>query len=139
MSSLKFPLLFLMTCSTGLLAQNSLHIAASQDDVARINQLLDAGAVVDATMDGGNTALMVAAKFGKVNACKTLLDRGAKVNQANNEGNTPMMIAVSAGRAKVVQFLMTRKADLSIKNKDGMDARDLARLMDYEDILKLLI
>ena len=134
-----FLCIVLAAMACPLFAQGEVHLAVAQNDAARVSQLLEAGADVNAVMEGGNTALMVGAKYGREEICRLLLDKGALINQANNEGNTALMVAVTAGRRKVVQLLLSRKADLTVKNRDGMDARELADLMGYEDILRLLI
>src|SRR5690606_25116347 len=57
-----------------------LHIAAGNDDVAAIRQLLSGGTEIDARDSSGATALLVATRANKVRAAQTLIAAGADVN-----------------------------------------------------------
>lgn len=62
--------------------ETPLHWAASCDDVAALDALLDAGADIDARggVIGGGTALNDATAFGQWRAARRLVDRGADVS-----------------------------------------------------------
>lgn len=62
-------------------AERPLHWAASSDDVAALDALLDAGADVEApgSVIDGSTALMDAVAFGQWRAARRLVERGAAV------------------------------------------------------------
>lgn len=116
----------------------SLHLAAASGNVSEVEVLINAGVDINGTMTGGNTPLMVSAKFDQIDAMKVLLDNNARINLTNQKGNTALIVAVTAKRIKAVELLVTRNANISIKNKDGLDARDIARMLGYTEILKLL-
>jgi hypothetical protein len=61
--------------------ETPLHWAASSDDIAVLDALLDAGADIDAdgAVIAGGTALTDATAFGQWNAARRLLERGARV------------------------------------------------------------
>jgi hypothetical protein len=61
-------------------SETSLHWAASSDDVAVLDALIDAGADVDApgAITGGGTPLADATAFGQWQAAQRLVERGAR-------------------------------------------------------------
>jgi len=67
---------------TGPHTETPLHWAASSDDVAVLDALLDAGADIEATgaVIAGGTPMADATAFGQWNAARRLLERGATTN-----------------------------------------------------------
>src|ERR1700736_5182835 len=65
---------------TGRHSETPLHWAASSDDVAVLDALLDNGADIEApgAVIGGGTPLADAVAFGQWNAARRLVDRGAR-------------------------------------------------------------
>jgi ankyrin repeat protein len=65
---------------TGPRAETALHRAASSDDVAALDALLDAGAYIEAdgAVVGGRTAVSNAVAFRQWNAARRLIERGAR-------------------------------------------------------------
>ena len=65
---------------TGPRAETALHRAASSDDVAALDALLDAGADIEAdgAVVGGRTAVSNAVAFRQWNAARRLIERGAR-------------------------------------------------------------
>jgi uncharacterized protein len=61
-------------------AETALHWAASSDDIAVLDALLDAGADIEArgAVIGGGTALADATAFGQWRAARRLIERGAR-------------------------------------------------------------
>ena len=102
MKKRSIPILLLLTfwLSRGLCAQAHLSPASSElieiagnGDVAQVQQLLDAGADVNAQDGDGSTALVNAAWLSDIATVRLLLDRGAQVN-APKGGMTPLMVAL---------------------------------------------
>lgn len=62
--------------------ETPLHWAASADDVAALDALLDAGAAIDldGAIIGGGTALDNAVAFGQWNVARRLVERGARLS-----------------------------------------------------------
>jgi ankyrin repeat protein len=79
-----------------------------------VEVLLAAGAVVDASDDAGNTALMDAAVAGRNRVVELLLKAGADVNAANNKGITALINACLSGNAGVVETLLEAGADVYV-------------------------
>ena len=66
----------------GAHAETPLHWAASSDDLAALDALLDAGADIEApgAVIGGGTPLADAVAFGQWQAARRLIERGARAN-----------------------------------------------------------
>src|SRR5437762_885233 len=81
-----------------------------------IEKLLAAGVDPNAANQGGETALMTAARTGNVDAVKVLLDRKADVNAKENvHGQTALMWAVIENHVPVVKLLLARGAEIDAK------------------------
>lgn len=118
-------------------AETPLHWAASCDDVALIDALLDAGANIEApgAIFTGGTPMSDAVVFGQWNAARRLLERGAKttfwqsaalglldeVRKHFNGASSPSQDEITnafwnachGGQRHVAEFLMTHGADLN--------------------------
>eukprot|EP00929_Paragymnodinium_shiwhaense_P070192 TRINITY_DN35532_c0_g1_i1.p1 TRINITY_DN35532_c0_g1~~TRINITY_DN35532_c0_g1_i1.p1 ORF type:complete len:316 (-),score=62.49 TRINITY_DN35532_c0_g1_i1:406-1263(-) len=71
-----------------------LIVAAAEGDLAKVQQLLACGALVNATCDHvGNTPLHEAAQMGRLEVVESLLAAKASVEAANHQGYTPYAIA----------------------------------------------
>jgi ankyrin repeat protein len=84
-----------------------------------VKLLLEAGADANATMKGGETVLMLAARSGNVDTVKALLARGAKHDARERHGQTPLMWAAAEGHTAVVRALMDAGADSSATLDSG--------------------
>lgn len=139
---MRFTLIVFSTLCFSLasFAQNSgnLHLAVVNGDLDQIRSLIQAGVEVDATMSGGWTPLMVSAKYGKFNVMETLINADAKVDLTNLEGNTALMVAVTANQIQAVKILLASGANVSKKNRRGLAAEDIARILGYTEIMRLL-
>ena len=136
-----------------------LHDAARVGDVARLEELLEAGKargkkIVDVVDNNGMTAIYTAAArghlavvdalhaagaahtlhdvclAGDVDRVKALLDKGADVN-AKYRGLTPLICASLHGRVDVIALLEANGADAAAKGPGGY-ARQGMTADDYE-------
>ena len=95
------------------MSHDPLQTAAARGDVAEVRRLLAAGADVDATCDGGRTALFVAARHGRADVVRVLLAAKANVDSAaTTDGATPLLMAAANGHLTVVQTLLGRAPTL---------------------------
>ena len=78
----------------------------SADMVDEIKTAVGYGVDVNSVDGGGNTALLLAAKFGAVSALRSLLDAGANVDKANAKGATPLYYAAKYGEDECVAILL---------------------------------
>ena len=116
-----------------------LHWAAYKDDPAKVEQLIRAGADVNAANDLGVTALWAASLNGNQAMVRHLLDRGANPNAALLSGETPLMAAARAGKREVVRELLARKATLDAGATRGQTALMWAVAQKHADIVALLL
>ena len=100
--------------------------AAKEGDLARLKELLDAGADVDGADGSELTALHWASAWGHADACRLLIERGAEVGARDGRDATPLHAAAFFGRPDAVRVLLEGGADPSLRNEDGTSPADLA-------------
>ena len=91
-------------------AKNKMHIApihaaATHGNVTILRALLEKGADVNATQEGGYTAVHQAAHRNNVPMAKLLLEFGANPHQPDAKGQTAMQLAQAEGNADVTAVL----------------------------------
>ncbi|MDQ6700773.1 MAG: ankyrin repeat domain-containing protein, partial [Acidobacteriota bacterium] len=88
--------------------------------------LLKGGAAIDATMQDGKTALMMAAGYGHADMVRVLLDRGADAHLKTRSGETALTFAVLGStdideftlgkcRTQTVRLLLDRAPNLKLQ------------------------
>lgn len=98
---------------------NALMKAASTDDVQQLEQLLAAGAEVDAGDMIGVAALSCAAQSGKVRAFKFLITKGADVRVVTSGGGTVLHAAAAGGNVEILSILVGAGVDLNARAQSG--------------------
>jgi len=143
-------------------SETPLHWAASSDDVAVIDALLDHGANIEApgSVIGGGTPLADAVAFGQWKAARRLVERGARTTlwQAAALGlmdrvdeyltavppPTPDDItnafwcACHGGQRTVAEYLLGRGAELNWIGYDGLTPLDAATRNGAEELVEWL-
>ncbi len=143
-------------------SETPLHWAASTNDVAVLDALLDRGADIEARggVIGGGTPLADAVAFGQWQAARRLVERGARTTlwQAAALGLMPRVKEYFANAATPVQdditnafwcachggqygaaeFLLSLGADLNWAGHDGLTALDAARRSGAEELVHWL-
>lgn len=79
--------------------------AASGPEPRTVVLLLDRGADIEARAPNGDTALMLAARYGSEGAVNVLLDRGADARRRNDQGHDAAAYARAAGRESLADRL----------------------------------
>jgi ankyrin repeat protein len=92
-----------------------LHRAAQQDDIARADRLIAAGANVNAANRYNITPLSLAATNGDAVLIEHLLKAGADANATSEEGQTALMTAALNGKVDAVKVLLARGANVNAK------------------------
>jgi hypothetical protein len=88
-----------------------------------VNELLEAGALLDGVDERGNTPLHAACQGGSLKTVKTLLRRGCETNAQNYQGNTPLHYAFAYKYEEVAQYLVRKGGALTeIRNIYGLTA-----------------
>jgi ankyrin repeat protein len=123
----------------------ALHGAALNGDTARVLELLESGADVDAPIESlenrsaewGGTPLHAAAAAGQTETVRLLIDRGADVNHADSRGVTPLH--KGAGHVDVVKILLTAGADVNAADERGRTPLHwLARYPNLDSVRTLI-
>ena len=120
----------------------ALHRAVAAGHIEVIKYLLANGAGINIKNNEGYTPLHEAVKLGYEDATAILIDGGADINTTADkdyeQGFTILHYAAYFGHNGVVKLLLNSGADLNAKNSEGDTAMDLARRMDFADIVELL-
>ena len=129
-----------------------IHALHTRQDAATL-LLLDSGAEVDATMDGGATALIFAAAYGETAIVEALLARGADPHRQTADGVTALTNAAGGGpvfditdgprigscHVDTVRALLRHSPDLQMPaNLWSRAARLIGRSRDCKEAFALL-
>ena len=90
----------------------ALYRAAERGDLQRMAELVQAGARVDAAIEGDGTPLIGAAREGRLAAVAWLLDKGADPNLAVGGDGNPLIMAARQGHVDVAGLLLDRGASI---------------------------
>jgi uncharacterized protein len=142
--------------------ETPLHWAASSDDVAVLDALLDSGADIEArgAVIGGGTPMADATAFGQWNAARRLLERGAtttmweasalglldRVRTHFTDGASPALDDVTGslwgachgGHRHVAEFLVDHGADINWIGWDELTPLDAAKRSEAADVVDWL-
>ena len=113
-----------------------LILAARQGQGVVVQELIAAGADLEAVDRDGNTALWAACYAGQLAIIEQLLDAGANINHQNPDGASALIYAASAGKTDVVALLIAKGARADLTTVDDFTALDLAA---NPAIIKLLM
>lgn len=119
-----------------------LHVVKQQsNDMAQIIQnLVDAGADIDATDKQGLTPLMFICSKGSLEGSATLLALGADVHRvAWSNGFSALEFAVMSGRAEIVEFCLSKGANPNALTLNGNTGLHLAAALAHSKIIFLLL
>ncbi len=102
------------------LGATSLHWAASTGNVPLTTLLVEAGADVNVTDQGGNTPLKRAVHMGQAETARWLLEHGANPNQAASNGQTPLHTAVIRNWPEMADLLLEWGADANTVDSQNL-------------------
>ena len=91
--------------SVNPVGETPLHVAAIQGKANIVQQLIEAGADINAPGEHGYTPLHEACAQGKIEVVELLLRNGADVAIENKDGNTPLELAEVLERRKIEDLL----------------------------------
>jgi ankyrin repeat protein len=138
--------------------ETPLHWAASSDDVAVLDTLLDHGANIEARggVIGGGTPLSDAVAFGQWKAARRLIERGARASlweaaalglmdrveefpdATAEEITNAFWCACHGGQRETAEYLLDRGADLNWVGYDQLTPVDAAERSGAEDLVAWL-
>lgn len=100
----------------------------------------DARRLLNATSEGGVTALHHAAFNGYDSLARLLLERAADVDRKTDYGFTPVMAAVQSQSSGMVEMLLARRANVNVATDfDGRTALHLAAGQGAVDLVQALL
>jgi len=80
--------------------------ASAAGDIAKVRELIAAGADVNVRAVGGRTPLIEAAYAGNSEIAKLLLDAGANIGLKKDDGESALSFAQSGNHAQIVQMIL---------------------------------
>jgi bla regulator protein blaR1 len=112
---------------------------AERGDLARVTELLNGGADVNATVSGDGTPLIVAARHGRAPVVRLLLARGADPDLAVPGDGNPLIMAARGGHLDIIAMLLDRGADIERVVPEDENALIGASAEGHLDAVKLLV
>jgi uncharacterized protein len=116
-----------------------IHDAARAGDGAKVTQLLDQGADVNARDETGMTPLRLACRAGRADLVRLLLDRRASPDLADNNGEVPLHTAARRDDLGIIQMLLGAKAAVDAKDNWGTTPLQAAAEANCPDAVALLV
>ena len=113
--------------------EERLILATRNNDVAEVQELLDAGADPNADKVPrfeGRPPLFHAATFGYVEVAQSLIDKGALVDYADLSGLTPLMVAALNGPIDMVELFLSNGASVEVSAGGATPLTEAARKGD---------
>jgi len=102
-----------------------------------VRLLLEGGASVGATNDGGASALLLACAGDYLECVRLLLEAGAAMDQADEQGATPLFIASDRGHLEVARLLLEVGAAVDRAMSDGTTPLSAASFNGEIDCVRL--
>jgi len=125
-----------------LLLVNSIKQSKVGEINESVSNILNAGAMIDATDDGdGKTALMIACEKGYIEIVDSLLKADATVNFRDSKYKTPLYYAILGKRENtdIVQLLLSKGAEVNFKSVEGHTPLIMSTQKQYYSIMKTIL
>ena len=110
----------------GYTVETRLSWAASRGHLARVRELCDWRADIEATDSTGRTPLTWPSYNGNLDVVRELLSRGANANAVGRYGRTSLLLSSLMGHVEVVGALLAAGADKHLANGAGHTAATIA-------------
>ena len=107
--------------------------AALRGDIDEVKRGLALG-LIDILDEGGQTAMMMAARGGKIDIVKLLVTEGGKLDIQDKSGVSAMSWAASCGEIDIMKLLISEGGNPSLRDKDGMSAMDYVKEMHPSEV-----
>lgn len=116
-----------------------LHIASLNENVGIVEEILNAGSLIDATNSSKNTSLMLAVGKNCLEVARLLIFKGCALNLQNDLGLTALHLAVSVNSFDLVDLLVnTAGCILDIKDNTFYTPLGIAKRKNFSKIRNFL-
>jgi ankyrin repeat protein len=149
MKILTILLSLLMTLNASAAAQSSESMSAADEalvhsaldrQLAKVQDLVEKGADVDAVGGKDRTALMWAAANGHTEVVEYLYSKGADINAKDGDNQTALMLATRRSYVPIVEFLLQNGAEVNVQSrKQQISALMIAAAVGNETIVRMLL
>lgn len=112
---------------------------SDHQDFLTLDYLLDHGADINETDEGGKSTLSHNCYIGHEKMVRYFVQNGANVNKGDNDGITPLHAAVIGGFTSVVSFLLDNGAIVNVNDKNCRTALWWAVKLYHPKIASLLL
>ncbi|WP_300367482.1 ankyrin repeat domain-containing protein [Brachyspira sp.] len=133
-----WPIMKKITKNIKIENSDSIHIACLYGDLSKIKRLIASGVNINSKDFSNKTPLMYAAEDGAIETIEYLIKNGANINEIDVRGDSALIIAVKNNNIKASQILIENGANLEIKNEDYKDALNIAKDMEYKEIIDFI-
>jgi ankyrin repeat protein len=110
-----------------------------QEDLARVEKMLQAGIDPNAQTSVGNRPLLIAAKKRNPRLLEILIANGSKVDAPDQGGLTPLMAAASMGLDQNVRVLISAGAKVNARDEKGSTALIWAAISGHPQVVEILL
>ena len=110
-----------------------------QEDLARVEKMLQAGIDPNAQTSIGNRPLLIAAKKGNPPLMQALIAHGAKVDAPDRNGLTALMAAASMGLDQNVRVLISAGARVNARDEKGSTPLIWAAISGHPQVVEILL
>lgn len=124
---------------SGIESATALWIAVNRSNPDMVRLLLNYGADIERTGQGGSTPLTLASITGSDGMVSLLLQRGADANARDVQGVTPVLRAVGEGHIETVEVLLTYGAKTAIDDGMVQSAIPWAAVNNQREMLEYLL
>lgn len=117
----------------------ALLLAAECGKIDVVDELVSAGAILDARDSFGRTALYAAAVAGHVDIVAMLLSAGADANAADDDGRTPFWASLALRHLDVAALLLDKaRVNIDARDKSGQSPLMYAVESGHADCIDFL-
>jgi hypothetical protein len=109
-----------------------LHSSATGDS-AKVNEMIEKGADVNARDRFGDTSLHLAIKNRHLDIAESLINKGANINAAGALGDMPLHVSIYEGQKGLTELLLKKGASESFTNTYGLLPCEMQAIPEIEN------
>lgn len=109
-----------------------------KNNVEMVNFLLQAEAHPNIIIDNGNTPIHIAINNNSLKMLEVLFNNGMSPDFTALDNPAPLILAIQKNNVKIAKMLLERGANYKVKDKAGLEALELAKTLDYQEIVDLI-